>query len=239
MIHFDEHEPSACSVIILEVQPDGSTQNRIIVNSGANMSIRPEELKELEDKVASFDMVALQLEIPMQINELIAEYAYKKGVPVMLNSAPYAPLSDSLLSHLSFISPNETEAEDLTGIAIRVDGKVDLTNAKCAAMQLRRKGVKNVLITLGSAGALLLNDDGCIHSPCATNISAVDPTAAGDSFVGAFCYAVCCGRPWEEVLEFANHCAALTVSAMGAMPSLPTLDKVNGMLKSRGKRSFS
>ena len=95
-----------------------------------------------------------------------------------------------------------------------------------AAEALREKGVQNVLITLGSGGAVLLGPDGFVHSPCVEGITAVDPTAAGDSFVGAFCVGTCCGWTNQELLQFANHTAALTVSAMGAMPSLPSLEKV-------------
>ena len=86
----------------------------------------------------------------------------------------------------------------------------------------------------GGAGAFLVTEDGEVHSPCATGITAVDPTAAGDSFVGAFCYGACQGWDWEKILVFANHTAGITVSGMGAMPSLPTLDKVKEDLKKRG-----
>ena len=107
---YDDTLPSGCSVIILEEAPGKQTVNRIIVLSGSNMSITPDDVVFLKEKVAEFNLVVLQLEIPMEINELVAAYAYEKGVPVMLNSAPSAPLSDELLSHLTYISPNEHEA---------------------------------------------------------------------------------------------------------------------------------
>lgn len=224
---FDPVLASCCSVIILEEKPGESTKNRIIVISGSNMSITKTEAESLRDKIRNYDLLMLQLEIPMEINEYLAEMAFENGVPVMLNSAPSAPLSDSLLSHLAFISPNEHEAEDLTGIPIRREGDhVNLEDARAAAEALREKGVQNVLITLGSGGAVLLGPDGFVHSPCVEGITAVDPTAAGDSFVGAFCVGTCCGWTNQELLQFANHTAALTVSAMGAMPSLPSLEKV-------------
>ena len=91
-----------------------------------------------------------------------------------------------------------------------------------------------MLITLGEAGAVLDTEwDGFFYSPCAENIMAADPTAAGDSFVGALCVGLCCGWEYEETLRFANHTAALTVSAMGAMPSLPVLSQVEEFLKER------
>ncbi len=150
-IMLDDKTASGCCVIILEVQPDGSTQNRILVIPGANMAITPQDVEFLREEVANYDLVMLQLEIPMQINELVAGFAHAKGVPVMLNPAPSAPLSDELLRCLTFISPNEHEAEDLTGIHIRHEGKnINWQDVELAAKSLRDRGVKNVLITLGS-----------------------------------------------------------------------------------------
>lgn len=234
-ILYDEEKPSGCAVIILEEAPGKQTVNRIVVLPGSNMSITQEDVAFLEEKIAEYDLVVMQLEIPMAINELVAEYAYKKGVPVMLNSAPSAPLSESLLSHLTYISPNEHEAFDMVGIRVEHEGKkVNMDTAKAATAALKAKGVKNVLITLGEAGAILDTEkDGVYYSPCAENVTAVDPTAAGDSFVAALCVGLGCGWGYDETLRFANHTAALTVSAMGAMPSLPTIDKVEALLTER------
>ena len=232
---YDDELMSGCSVIILEKAPGKQTLNRIIVLPGSNMSIQPEEIAFLKEEITEYDLVVLQLEIPMEINELVAAYAYEKGVPVMLNSAPSAPLSDELLSHLTYISPNEHEACDMTGIRISHEGKsVNMEEARAAAAALKAKGVKNVLITLGEAGAILDTEkDGIFYSPCAENIMAADPTAAGDSFVGAFSVGLGCGWGYGETLQFANHTAALTVSGMGAMPSLPSLARVEKFLKER------
>ncbi len=232
---YDDELPSGCSVIILEEAPGKQTVNRIIVLSGSNMSITPDDVAFLKEKVAEYDLVVLQLEIPMEINELVAAYAYEKGVPVMLNSAPSAPLSDELLSHLAYISPNEHEAFDMVGVKISHEGKeVNMEEAKAATAALKAKGVKNVLITLGESGAVLDTEkDGFFYSPCVDGIMAVDPTAAGDSFVGALSVGLCCGWGYEETLRFANHTAGLTVSALGAMPSLPPLDKVEAFLREK------
>ena len=232
---YDDELPSGCSVIILEEAPGKQTVNRIIVLSGSNMSITPDDVAFLKEKVAEYDLVVLQLEIPMEINELVAAYAYEKGVPVMLNSAPSAPLSDELLSHLAYISPNEHEAFDMVGVKISHEGKeVNMEEAKAATAALKAKGVKNVLITLGESGAVLDTEkDGFFYSPCVDGIMAVDPTAAGDSFVGALSVGLCCGWGYEETLRFANHTAGLTVSALGAMPSPPPLDKVEAFLREK------
>lgn len=230
-ILYDDRSASGCAVIILEERENQSTENRIMVIPGSNMTITPAEVAFLRDTVSRYDLVVLQLEIPMEINILVAKYAHAAGVPVMLNSAPSAPLPGELLACLTYISPNEHEAYDLTGVRIAHDGsRVDVEAVKTAAAALQAKGVRNVLITLGSAGAALVKGDDFYFSPAVQGVKAVDPTAAGDSFVGAFCTAVCAGMEPEEALRFANHTAALTVTKMGAMPSLPTLAEVKSTL---------
>nr|MCR4822915.1 bifunctional hydroxymethylpyrimidine kinase/phosphomethylpyrimidine kinase [Treponema sp.] len=166
---------------------------------------------------------------------LVAKYAHDAGVPVMLNPAPSAPLSDSLLSCITYISPNEHEAADLTGVTIDHEGAdFNKDQAKEAAKKLFDKGVKNVLITMGTAGAVLMNEKETIFSPTINEIKAVDPTAAGDSFVSSFCTGLCAGWNAQEALDFSNCVASLTVSKKGAMPSLPTLEEVKSFNKSHG-----
>ncbi|MBQ1213306.1 MAG: ribokinase [Clostridia bacterium] len=229
---------TGCAAVLLEEKPGESTKNRIIIVPGANMLINPEELDGIKARISEFDMVMLQLEIPMEINCLIAKCASEAGVPVMLNPAPSAPLPAELLPYLTYISPNEHEAADLTGISIAHDGhEANMDDVRNAAKKLMDMGVKNVLITLGSAGAVLFEGGKEYSSPCAKGITAVDPTAAGDSFIGAFCYGTCRGWAKEDVLTFANHTAALTVSAMGAMPSLPEKAAVDALLEKAGHAS--
>lgn len=208
---------------------EGGSQNRIIVVSGANMLIRPEDVRFLREAVAGYDMVLMQHEIPQAINELVAGYAAGHGVPVMLNTAPYAPVPDEYLAKLAFISPNEYEASLLSGVQVS-----DRESAFLAANALLDKGVGAVLITLGSQGAVYLDRDQRLHSPSVPGTVAVDPTAAGDSFVGAFCTAICAGASVEEAMRFANHTAALTVSRMGAQPSLPTMQEVLSLMTEKG-----
>ena len=237
-VAYDEAAASGCALIILQEKSGEGTQNRILVIPGTNMLITEDDISFLKESISEFDMVILQNEIPMNINVMVAKYAYEAGVPVMLNSAPSTQLPEELYGYLTYISPNETEIEDMTGIHIEHEGQnVDLHMARKAADAVRAKGVKNVLITMGSAGAFLVTEEGGIHSPCATGITAVDPTAAGDSFVGAFCVGVCLGWKWEKILVFANHTAGITVSGMGAMPSLPTLDMVVSNMERRGLKN--
>ena len=226
-ISYDDNAASGCAVIILEEKPGQSTENRIMVIPGSNMTITPDDVAFLEEKIAEYDLLVLQLEIPMEINTLVASYARKKGVPVMLNPAPSDNIPKELLSCVTFISPNEHEAKDLTGIDIPHDGAdFDKEAVMKAAKAMQNQGVANVLITLGSAGAVLVEGDKLYVSPAVKEVQAVDPTAAGDSFVGAFCVATCRGMEPEDALRFANNTAAITVTAIGAMPSLPKLDRV-------------
>ncbi len=238
-IEVDKDNSSAVGNIILEVAEGQKTRNRIIVAPGANMAIKPKDITFLKDTIGNYDMVVLQLEIPMEINEITARYAFEKGVPVMLNSAPSAPLKPELLSCLTYISPNEHEAADLTGVTIRKQGKdVNMEDVKAAVESLMKKGVKNVIITLGSSGAVVANEEEIVIRPCVDVVEVKDPTAAGDSFVGAFTTALCNGLNHTQALDFANYTATLTVSRMGAQPSLPTLDEVLALMKRENFKGF-
>lgn len=227
----DERCSTAVSNIILEVQPGKKSKNRIIVVPGSNMKLTVEDIEFLKDKISQYDLVILQLEIPLEVNKQVIDYACSKGVPVMLNSAPYMPLDDALLSKLTYISPNEHEVYGLTGIKTTDDdGKINMDRIEAAARELLIKGVKNVIITLGSNGVAFMNKDMFVVKPCIDIVKVVDPTAAGDSFTGAFCSAVCMGTTPDEALDFANYTATITVSKMGAIASLPTLEQVRSLM---------
>ncbi len=229
----DEFCSSAVSNIILEVAENRKTKNRIIVVPGTNMRLTEEDVEFLQDKISEYDLVILQLEIPLEVNKCIINFAHNKGIPIMLNSAPYQKLNDDILSKLTYISPNEHEAYGLTGIkTTNDDGSINIQKVEKAAKALLEKGVENVIITLGSNGVAFMNKNIFVVKPCVDIVKVVDPTAAGDSFTGAFCSAVCMGMPPEEALDFANYTATLTVSRMGAITSLPTIKEVIDLMKS-------
>lgn len=222
----------AVSTAVGNVQLEESlerTANRICVVPGANMRITADEAAFLQEEISEYDMVLLQLEIPMEINCLIAEFAFQKKIPVMMNAAPYVPMPDNLLRCLTYLSPNEHEAADMSGVPV-----TDMSSARVAASRIREKGVKNVLITLGRHGAVYDDGSQFIYSPAVTDVKAVDPTAAGDSFVAAFCTAVCEGLSLQQALAFANQTAAITVTGIGALPSLPDRLHVLEAFKRRG-----
>ena len=201
----------------IEVQTGAlGVQNRIIVAPGANYDLKPADLDWLKEEIRTYDMVIMQLELEMATIEYVARLAHDAGVPVMLNPAPAAPLTGDLLSCVTFLSPNETEA-GLLSAAVLMD-----------------KGVPNVMITLGDQGAANCTAEGVKRVPCVKMTEVKDPTAAGDSFVGAFCTGYAAGLSVADAMTLAVHAAAITVCSFGAIPSLPTLDRVEALLKERG-----
>ena len=219
----------------IEVQSGVSgVQNRIIVVPGANYDLKPADLAWLKDEINTYDVVIMQLGLAMETIEYVAEVAHDAGVPVMLNPAPAAPLSDKLLSCVTFLSPNETEAALLSGVHTDAEGRLTDEALQEAASVLMKKGVPNVIITLGDRGAALCSEKGIQRVPCVKMTEVKDPTAAGDSFVGAFCAGYAAGLPVSSALTLAVHAAAITVCHFGAIPSLPTLDRVQDLMERRG-----
>ena len=220
--------------VVLEVT-EHSAQNRIVVIPGANRTLTVEEVAWIQQAVSGFDMVLLQLEVPIEVNRAVAHWAREAGVPVILNPAPATELDDELLSLVSYLIPNEQEASQETHLPLRFDKSgpwdEDLRNI---ADTLQGKGVEHVIITLGSYGSAVAETGGPRYVPCVHMEHVADPTAAGDSFVGALSTALAVGLPEDAALTFASHTAAITVSRLGAMPSLPTLPEVLELIRTRG-----
>jgi len=165
-----------------------------------------------------------QLETPLETVQAAAELAARKGVRVILNPAPARPLPDALLKKIDILTPNETEAEILTGI--RVAGE---RGAGAAAAILKKRGVETVIITLGPRGAFVSGPDveGIVPG---FKIRAVDTTAAGDVFNGALAVALSEGRALMKAVRFANAAAAISVTRLGAQPSAPKRKEIFGLL---------
>ncbi len=234
----DEKDSSGVGHITLEITGN-SAQNRITICPGANNCIRKSEISWLKDEIGKYDIVMMQFEIPMEINEIVASLAFEAGVPVMVNPAPASEMSDSLLSHTTFLSPNETEAALLTGHRIDVSNGINYGNVDLVVKNLIDRGVKNLIITLGENGSIIADKDGIQHIECVHVDKVADPTAAGDSFVAAFCTALSAGIPKHDALVFASHVSSLTVTKMGAMPSLPTISEVKSYLVEKGFTCFN
>jgi ribokinase len=233
----DPEEASAVGHITLEVTEHGA-QNRITVCPGANYTITLDDVAWIKDRVTDYDLVMMQFELPMEVTETVAQWAHDAGVTVMINPAPAAPISEKLLSCATYISPNEHEAAAIAGHTISVENGVNFDDIAVVAKAFRDRGVENLIITLGENGSVAAGKDGISHTPCVKMPHVADPTAAGDSFVAAFCTGITAGLPQGEALAFASHTAAITVSRMGAMPSLPTIDEVQALLRERGYAGF-
>ena len=224
--------------VTLEVT-EHSAQNRIIVIPGANRTLTVDEVAWIQDEIGTYDMVLLQLEVPLEVNRTVARWAKEAGVSVMLNPAPATDLDDELLRYVTYLTPNEQEASMETGLPLASDenGPCRADLQKIAAA-LWDKGVEHVIITLGGSGSAVVQGSSIRYIPCVHMDHVADPTAAGDSFVGALSVGLTAGLSQEEAMAFASHTAAITVSRMGAMPSLPTLAEVIALLKERDYRGF-
>lgn len=220
---FIEKDPqSATGVALILVDQKG--ENLISVASGANHQLKPSDVVRAESVIREADLIVVQLETPLETIQFTANLAAQAKVPLLLDPAP-APegsLPNDLMSKITIIKPNETEAQRLTGITV-----TDTASAQKAADLLLSKGVKQVLITLGSQGAWFVETPGQGKLIPAFHVNAVDTTAAGDAFSGALAAGLAAGKPFFEAAVFASKAAALSVTKLGAQPSLPYTSDVD------------
>jgi ribokinase len=216
----DSEAPSGVALIFV----DERGENSIAVASGANARLTPEDVLSARDAIASADVLVTQLETPLDAVQAAVDLAVEHGVRIVLNPAPAQPLGEEILRHVSVLTPNETEAELLTGVEVSNDAA-----ALQAAKKLNALGVEAVLITLGSRGAFLFDSDHAELVP-GFDVEAVDTTAAGDVFNGALAVALAEGSRLAEAVRFANAAAALAVTKLGAQPSAPTREEIQGAL---------
>jgi ribokinase len=207
-------DPSAASGVAL-INVDAKGENCIVVAPGANATLTPEEVLKARDAIRNADIVLTQLEIPLNTVIELVSFAAACDRRIILNPAPACNLPDYLLQNVSILTPNEKEAELLTGVKV-----TDTAGALTAAQILFAKGVATVIITLGRGGALLYDgrEPALIPAP---KVEAVDTTAAGDVFNGALAVALSEGMRMTDAVKFANHAAALSVTKLGAQTSAP------------------
>ena len=213
----DTKNPSGVALITV----DDRAENCIVVAPGANAHLTVEDLHRSVRAIEAADIVLLQLEIPMETVEEAAVMAHRLGKKVVLNPAPASELSSRLLGSLFAITPNETEAEKISGIRI-----TDEASAEYAARRIASMGVRNVIVTLGVRGALVFDGEHCERIP-AYEMQAVDTTAAGDIFNGAFVVALSEGRSLPEAVRFACKASAISVTRVGAQSSAPYRTEVD------------
>lgn len=217
-------DPASSTGVAL-IMVDDQGENLIAVASGANHFLSPQDVERAADRIRGADMVMLQLETPMETVEFTAGLADEAGVPVVLDPAPAAPLGDSLLEQVTYLTPNETEAERLTGVKVE-----DEASAEAAAVNLLQRGAGNVIVTLGAKGALVATPDRVALVP-SYEVEPRDSTAAGDAFNGGLASALAKGLPLEEAVREASLVGALSVTRLGAQPSLPTGEEVRRFAK--------
>ena len=209
--------PSGVALITV----DSTGENSIVVAPGSNGNLLKEDVPSVIFDTGKFEILLLQLEIPIDTVEYSAVSASEHGIKVILNPAPARELSDNLLKHTWLITPNETEAEAITGLRI-----TDITSVERAAELIQERGVKNVIITLGEAGAYIKSENYTGLIP-GIKVKPVDTTAAGDVFNGALAVAISEGSDLKDAVVFANKAASISVTRMGAQASAPYRNEIN------------
>jgi ribokinase len=217
-----QYDNAPSGVALIFVSEGG--ENSIGVASGANAQLSPADVRSAAKAISAADIVVMQLETPLETIQAAAELAAANGATVILNPAPAQPLPDTLLKHISILTPNETEAELLTGVTV-----TDEASCNRAAGILLGKGVETVIITLGSRGAFIASATSQ-ELVSGFKVEPVDTTAAGDTFNGALAVALAEGMPITDAVRFANAAAAISVTRMGAQPSAPSREEIDALL---------
>ena len=207
----DEDLPSGVALITV----DQAGENSIVVASGANAALDGKDIDSALDQIAGAAILLVQLEIPMKTVDYVVRYAAGRGVKVILNPAPANILSQELLECVHILTPNIKEASMIAGIDV-----TDMESAKKAAKIICAKGARNVVVTMGSLGALIHANGEFVVVP-ARPVETVDTTAAGDVFNGALAVAVAEGKSLEEAVDIACEAAAISVTRLGAQSSIP------------------
>jgi len=205
---------------------DAKGQNSIILSAGANGKVISSDLEHAS--FPDFNLLLLQLEIPTPTVLSAAKLAKQNDVRVILNPAPAKELPDKLISLADFLIPNETELSLLAGMEVN-----DIPSAEKAAYVLLNKGAKNLIVTLGSKGALIVNEKVNIHVET-YKVDVVDTTAAGDAFIGGFASVLDSANSLADAVRYGCACGALATTKFGAQPSLPTKEEVERFISLRG-----
>ncbi len=216
-------EDAATGVALIMV--DAAGRNQIAVASGANLELLPDQAKRHVSLVTWAQVLLCQLEIPIPTVEWALAAGRERGVLTILNPAPAQPLPDALLPLVDCLTPNAGEAETLTGLAVKGPD-----TAARAAQHLLARGVRRVIVTLGTQGVLFCDGSSALHFP-AFPVDAVDTTGAGDAFNGALAVGLAVGGTWEEALPLANAAAALACTKHGAQTSFPRRAEVEAFMR--------
>ena len=209
--HVKQVEGWSSGVAPIFVEPNG--QNRILVVKGANDALKPADVDAAAEMLKSTDCIVLQFEIPLETVYYTVAFARKHGIRCILNPAPGQPVDMGALAGLDYFVPNESEAESITGIAIR-----NIDDARTCANKLVNEGIHRVIITLGAKGSLLAGRESSEHVP-AFAVRSVDSTGAGDAFIGSFAVFLAEGIAEAEAVRRANLYAGLSTTGVGTQKS--------------------
>lgn len=212
---------SGIATIIVE----SGGENRIIVVSGANQNVTNRFIDERWDLVKQSSIILLQNEIPVETVFEVINKAHRENIPVIYNPSPIYAIPKEIYKKIEYLIVNESEATDLTGI--NVHGKQPAIEA---AKELIANGVKTVIVTLGKEGSVLV-DKNQVYDQKAYLVDAIDATAAGDTFAGAFAAKMVSSSSTIEALQYATAASALAVTIMGAQPSIPNCESINMFMK--------
>ena len=213
-------------VALIFVNAEG--ENVIGIHAGANAALTTERVEAQRGIIAGAEALLMQLESPVESVLAAAKIAHENHTSVGLNPAPARVLSDELLALVDIITPNETEAEKLTGIRVENDD-----DAARAALALHEKGIGTVIITLGSRGVWAsVNGEG--RRVPGFKVKAIDTIAAGDTFNGALVTALLEGKAMDDAIRFAHAAAAIAVTRKGAQPSVPWRKEIDEFLSQQG-----
>ncbi|MDB8791323.1 ribokinase [Romboutsia sp. 1001216sp1] len=211
-----EKGPSGVALITV----DKNAQNSIVVAPGANYKLTKEDIDKNIDAIKNSDIVVVQLETPLETIKYALKKAKELGKYTILNPAPAVVLEDEIIENVDLLTPNETELEIISGKSISNEDDIN----ECAQIMIN-KGVKELIVTLGSKGSLYINKETSMFKK-AYKVEAIDTTAAGDSYTGALAVAISIGKDMEYAMDFASKVGALSVMKEGAQSSLPTLIEV-------------
>ena len=221
-VYQDSKTATGAALIMVD---EKSGQNKIVVTLGACNTITKDDINKAKDKITQADVFLTQLETNLDSVEYTVEIAQNNHVPIILNPAPADHVSDDILAKIDYLTPNESEAAFQCGFAVETEA--DLINA---GKFFLKKGVKNVIFTLGNKGAFLYNKNTQKLFP-SFKVNAIDTTGAGDAFNGGLAVALAEKRPIEEAIIFANAVGALKVTKMGTAPGMPTRKEIDEFLK--------
>jgi ribokinase len=210
--------PSGMALIMI----DQRGNNYLAVAPGSNYRITPQHIALNQVRIASASIIVMQMEIPIEVSNAALDAAVRCNVPVLFNYAPVRQNSVKIDARMTGLVVNEIEAEEILGCTVN-----DTNQAMDAARALQRMGPRFAIVTLGKSGVCVAEAEGSAYHLPAFQVTPVDTTAAGDTFCGALAVSLVEQRPLREAVEFASAAAALSVTRMGAQPSIPTRDEID------------